>query len=102
MTGDEIIDKFELQVDDASELSSDESLDLANDVYTEVQDDRDWEWLKRTATDTTSTSVPYINLPGDFKKIAPNKDNRSVVFVGTDFQEYEVVSFSDRRDYRDM
>jgi len=102
MTGTQIIEKFELQVDDASELSSDESLELANDIYQEIQDDRPWEWLKTPFTGTTSTTVPYIALPADFKKIAPNKDNESVIFVGSDFQEYIVVSFADRRDYRDQ
>lgn len=97
-----IIEKFRLQVDDATELSSEEELDLANDVYTDVQNDREWEWLKAVASDTTSTSVPYIALPTNFKKIAPNKDNKSVIFVGTDYQEYIVVPFSERRDYRDM
>ncbi len=102
MTGDEIIEKYNLQVDDASELSSDEELALANDVYDDVCDDRDWEWLKESFTGTTSISVPYIALPDDFKYIAPNKDNRSVVFVGDEFSEYEVVSYSDRRNYRNM
>jgi hypothetical protein len=102
MTGEDIILRFELQVDDASELSSDESLALLNQVYSEVQDDRPWEWLKTVASGTTSTSVPYIALPADFKLISPNKDNESVIFVGTDFQEYKVVSFSNRRDYRNQ
>lgn len=102
MTLSEIVEKFELQVDDSSELSDAEAYDLANDVYTEIQNDRDWEWLKATATGTTSVSVPYIALPADFRNIAPNKDNKSVVFVGTDYQEYVVVPFSSRRDYRDQ
>lgn len=102
MVTSDIIEKFNLQVDDASELSTSEALDLANDVYGDVQDDRDWEWLKATATGSTSTTVPYIALPVDFKYVAPNKYNKSVVFVGTDFQEYMVVSFADRRDYRDQ
>ena len=102
MTTQDIIDKFNLIVDDASELSSDEELALLNDVYGDVCDDREWEWLKSTATGTTSTSVPYVALPSDFKKIAPNEYNKSVVFVGTDYQPYRVVSFSDRRNYRDQ
>lgn len=102
MIGSEIIEKFKLQVDDASELSTDESLDLANRVYQDVQNDRPWEWCKASFAGTSSTSVPYIALPADFKYIAPNKDGRSVVFVGSDFQEYEVVSFQDRRNYRDQ
>lgn len=102
MTGTEIIEKFNLQVDDSSELSDSEALDLANDVYGDIQDDRDWEWLKATYSGTTSVSVPYIALPVDFKYVAPNKDNVSVVFVGDDYSEYKVISFADRRSYRDQ
>ncbi len=107
MTTEEIIAKFNLQVDDASELSSEEELDLANDVYTDVANDRDWEWLKKTFTGVTSASVPYIALPADFKKVMPNYavDNygdMSVVFVGAEFSTYKIIPFSSRRDYRNQ
>lgn len=96
-----IIARFNLQVDDSSELSSSEELDLANEVYSEVCNDRPWEWLKRTATGSTSISVPYIALPSDFKELSPNKEGVSVIFVGTTFEEYAVVPFSSRREHRD-
>lgn len=102
MIGSDIIARFQLQVDDASELSSDEELELLNEVYSDICDDRDWEWLKVSYSANTSTTVPYIALPSDFKKLSPNKYNKSVVFVGTDYNEYIVIPFSDRRDYRDM
>lgn len=102
MTTTDILLRYALQVDDASELSSTEQLALAQEVYDEVQDDRDWEWLKTTATGTTSTTVSYVALPSDFKKLMPNKDNKSVVFVGTDYKEYLVVPMSSRHDYRNM
>jgi len=98
----EILARFTLLVDDASELSSVEELDLAQKIYEDICNDRDWEWLKKTATGNTSTSLAYIALPSDFKKVLPNKDNRSVVFVGTDYQEYEIIPFSSRRDYRNQ
>lgn len=98
----DILLRYALQTDDASELSSTEQLALAQEVYDEIQDDRDWEWLKTTATDATSTTVSYVALPSDFKKLMPNKDNKSVVFVGTDYQEYVVVPMSSRHDYRNM
>lgn len=97
-----IIARFNLQVDDASELSSDEELALANEKYFRVCDDRPWEWLKKQATGTTSTSLPYIALASDFKQLSPNKEGKSVVFVGADFQEYVVVPFSSRREHRDQ
>jgi hypothetical protein len=101
MITQDILTKFELIVDESSELSDAEELDLANDVYGDICDDRDWEWLKATATGTTSTTVPYVALPADFKKVAPNEYNKSVVFVGSDYQPYEVISFADRRNHRD-
>lgn len=97
-----IIERFRLQVDDATELSSDEEVALANEVYNEICNDRPWEWLKGEASGTTSTSVPYIALPSDFKELAPNKYLKSVVFVGSDYQEYTVVPFSARREHRDQ
>lgn len=102
MTGTDIIAKFNLQVDDSSELSTSEALDLANDIYGDICDDRDWEWLKKTYTGSTSVSVPYIALPADFKYISQNKDNQSVVFVGTAYREYKVIDFASRRDHRDQ
>ena len=72
MLGSDILLKFNVQVDDASELSDTEALDLANDIYQEIQDDRPWEWLRATASLTQSTSVPYIALPSDFKMMMPN------------------------------
>ena len=102
MTTTEIISRFNLQVDDSSELSTQESLDLANEVYTDIQNDRPWEWLKTPATGTTSITVPYIALPADFKSVVPNSYGYSVVFVGTDYQEYRIVPYSSRRNYRDQ
>ena len=102
MLTSDILLRYALQTDDASELSSTEQLALAQEVYDEIQDDRDWEWLKVTATGTTSTTVSYVSLPSDFKKLMPNKYNKSVVFVGTDYQEYIVIPMSSRHDYRSM
>jgi hypothetical protein len=96
-----IIARFNLQIDDASELSSDEELALANEVYSEVCNDRPWEWLKSTFSGSTSVSVPYVALSSDFVMFSPNKENRSVVFIGTDYQEYSVVPFSSRREHLD-
>ena len=102
MVTSDIIARYNLQVDDASELSSDEELALAQEIYDEVCNDRPWEWLKTPAAGNTSTSVPYIALPADFQELSPNRDNKSVIFVGADYQEYLVVPFSSRRDFRSM
>lgn len=98
----DILAKFRLQVDDASELSSQEELDLANDVYGTICDDRDWEWLKSTATGTLSTSVDYVALPANFKKLIPNEYSKSYVLVGDSYEPYLVIPFSSRREYRNI
>lgn len=102
MTGTEIITRFNLQIDDSSELSDGEALDLANEVYEDICNDRPWEWLRATATGTMSLSVPYIALPSDFKKVMPNDMNEAVVFVGTLRTPYRVVSYANRHEYRDQ
>lgn len=94
------IERFRLQVDDMSELSSDEELILANEVYQEIQSDRDWEWLKKTYTGILSTSVNYIDLPDDFKYVAPDNEGYSYVYIGDNYTKYIVVSFSDKFKYR--
>lgn len=102
MTTQEIITRFELQVDDSSELSSAEELALAIEVYNDISNDRPWEWLKTTATGTTSILVNYIALPVDFREMSQNLENQSVVFVGTDYEIYKVIPFSSRRNYREQ
>lgn len=113
MTAQEIIEMFELYLDDTSELSSAEELALLNRVYKEICRDRPWEFLRTEKTGTLSISVPYIALPDDFLFMADNHgsenesdnaandDKQKVVFVGTARVPYEVVSFANRRNYKD-
>lgn len=110
----EIITNFETYVDDSTELSSAEELTLANKIYRMVLNDRPWSFLKKEFSGTTSTTVPYISLPSDFKYIISNynyTDNTIetvqraspvVVFVGTAYTPYRVVNWSDRRQYRNQ
>jgi hypothetical protein len=111
MTASDIITKFETQVDDTSELSSTQELDLLNKVYQQVCNDRPWEFLKTSATGTLSTSVPYVSLPADFGYITENNQSTfnnddvrnnaapKVVWVGSNYRPYQVVNWSDRRQY---
>lgn len=108
MIASEIITKFELQNDDMTDLSSDEELYLLNKIYLKVCTERPWEFLKKEFAGTT-TSDAFISLPSDFAYLTQNYNytdssyeaSRPVVFVGSAFSPYQVVSWSDRRQYRD-
>lgn len=107
MTAAQIITDFEMQVGDSTELSSTEELRLLNRVYQRVCSDRPWEFLKKTASLTQSTSVPYVALPSDFGYLSPNYNysgndwyaEGSVALVGSSLSPYTIIPFSDRRRY---
>lgn len=110
MTKGDIITKFELYMDDTTELSSQEESDLFDKIYSKVCDERPWQFARSAGTGTTSISVPYIALPSDFSYIA-NDGNRTdiasyaegpIVFVGPNLSPYRVINFSDRRQYTDQ
>lgn len=110
MNGAAIITAFELQVSDLTELSSTEELALLNKVYKKLCRMKPWEWLKTAASGTLSTTVPYVSLPADFLFMCMNNNytesseyaGRPVVFVGSNYTPYKVVSWSDRRQYRNQ
>lgn len=96
MNAEEIIEKFELQVDDSSELSSVEELDLLNKCYQKVCDDRPWEFLKKEFSSITNGAS--LILPSDFSYfIEKNDDGEKIVWVGG--SEYKLINYSDRRKY---
>lgn len=106
MTGEEIIEKFHVQTDDSTELSSDEELDLLNDVYLEICAERAWEILKTSATGTIVNNE--ITLPSDFAFLYPNRDfagntteaHLPVIFIGSNYTPVQIVNFDARRQYR--
>lgn len=100
MNGAAIIAKFRTRIDSQDELTDDEAIDLVNTIYKNILNDRDWEFLKKTYSGTTSTSVDYVALPSDFKYMSPNQENKMVVFIGTGNREYQVIPYQRRRDYR--
>jgi hypothetical protein len=102
-TSQDILTKFELYLDDTSELSSSEELDLLNKVYLDVCSDRPWEFLKKTASGTvlTDTVGSYITIPADFSMFT-TKDDHPIIYIGTNYEEYKVIPFSERRQYRDQ
>ncbi len=107
MTKTEIITKAQLYLDDSSELSTQEFSDLFDKMYYKINTMRPWEGTKRVATGTTSTSLPYITLATDFLSFSENNNytdssylaGRPVVFRGSSYTPYEIVSWSDRRRY---
>lgn len=106
-----ILTSFETYVDDATELSSAEELALCQKIYNKIWMAKPWEFAKKAATGTLSTTVPYVSLPADFAYMAENNqttdnsvgiDNNAVakvVYVGSSYTPYQVVNWSDRRKY---
>jgi hypothetical protein len=109
MTTSEIIAKFELFVDDSTELSASEELDLLNQVYRKIFINRPWEFSKKSVSG--SISGLEVTLPTDFAYLYPNyqhTDNTvssqqnsspTVIFTGSAHNPIKVVNYSDRRQY---
>jgi len=110
MTKQETINTFHLYMDDTSDLSTQEESDLYDRVLQKIYMDRPWEFLKKEKSDTTSTTLPYISLPTDFVYLTQNHNysqineeaSGPVIFVGAGYSPYKVVSWSDRRQYRNQ
>ena len=108
MTAAQLITKFELYLDDTTELSTQEELDLLNKVYRFWNSSHTWEGTKAEFTGTTLTSTPSVSLPSDFLYLTANNNStdssyeagRTVIFRGANYSTYPVVSWSDRRQYR--
>jgi hypothetical protein len=97
MTAEKIIEKFELQVDDSTELSSEEELDLLNKVYLKVCGDRPWEFLK-TEFSSVTNGTDNVDLPTNFSYfVEMDEDMRKLVWVGG--SKYYLIKYSDRRFY---
>lgn len=100
MTKEAIITKFELYMDDMSELSSTESEELFDKVYNRVNAERPWEGTK-----TEYSGTAPVTLPSDFLFLVQNYNytdeseyaGAPVVFVDND--PVKVVSWSDRNRY---
>lgn len=101
MTVEQIIKKFELFVDDGTELSAAEELDLLNDKYLEICSERPWEFLKKSFSG--SINGTSITLPSDFQYILETEVNGVIgkfVFVGEKY--YQLVCFQDRKNYENV
>ncbi len=71
LTGQQIIDRFELYTDDTTDLSSDEELILANDKLRLVYMEQPWEFLRRKKTGNVEGDGK-ITLPTDFDEFLEN------------------------------
>lgn len=114
MTISSVIILFESLVNDVTELSDSEELALANRVYQRIANDRNWEFLKTSVagTATSDTIGTYITAPTDFSQFSENNsytDNSienqnnaapKVIFIGTNYEPYQLINYSDRRQYR--
>lgn len=71
MQPDDIIKQFEVYVDDLTELSTDEEYALLTKVLNSIYNDRSWEFLRKTASVTTTTART-APLPADFVSVMNN------------------------------
>ena len=107
LTKAQIITKAQLYLDDMSELSTAEFGDLFNKMYNKINVSRPWEGTKREHS-TTTDSNDYITLPSGFLHLTENHNHTDssyaaefpVVFLDTTYTPIKVVSWSDRRQYR--
>jgi hypothetical protein len=110
----EIISKFHLYVGDQSELSSTDELDLLNNVYQGVMQDRPWEFLKKSISGSilNDGTVSYIPIPADFRQFTEdnsktdntyevnNNASPKVIYTGSTYTPVQIVNWSDRRQVR--
>ena len=108
MTKAQIITKAQLYLDDTSELSTQEFSDLFDKMYNVVNSAHTWESTKAEGTGTTSASVASVALATGFLYFtannnytdASNEAGRPVIYRGANYTPYKIVSWSDRRQYR--
>lgn len=103
LTGQQIIDRFELYTDDTTDLSSDEELILANDKLRLVYMEQPWEFLRRKKAGVIE-SDGKITLSSDFDEFLENFSDDAaygepvmkVVYVGSQKAPYLVVPMGQR------
>lgn len=107
-TVSDIIKDFELFLDDTTELSTAEEIRLAEKHSQRIANLLPWEILKKSYASGSAVSSTTDSLPTRFAYVVAN-DNYSengeygtgpVIYVGTNYSPWKVVSWSDRRNYR--
>jgi len=101
LTGQQIIERFELYTDDTTDLSSDEELILANDKLRLIYMEQPWEFLRRKKTGVVE-SDGKITVPADFDELMENysEDQNEpilkVIFIGSQRSSYYFVPMGQR------
>lgn len=107
LTKQEIITKAQLYLDDMSDLSKGEMGQLFDKMYNKINTSRPWEGTKKEFSGVTDGNN-YVSLPTDFLNLTENSNQtdssyeagRPVVFFDVTYTPLKVVSWSDRRQYR--
>lgn len=89
LTGQEIIQRFEIYTDDTTELSSDEEIMLANDKLRVIYMEQPWEFLRRSKTGAIE-SDGKITVLSDFDELMENYSDdpsineplQKVIYIG--------------------
>jgi hypothetical protein len=112
MTPEEVIALFQVYVDDATELSTTEEFLVLRKVFNKIWLAKPWEFAKSTASGTFALTRPHIPKPEDFSNFLENNtytdntvsvDNNAspkVIFVSSAYTPYQIINWSDRRQYR--
>ena len=103
LTGQQIIERFELYTDDTTDLSSDEEITLANDKLRLVYMEQPWEFLRRKKTGVVE-SDGKITVPTDFDELMENYSEDptisepllKVIFIGGQKSPYFFVPMGQR------
>lgn len=103
LTGQQIIERFELYTDDTTDLSSDEELILANDKLRLIYMEQPWEFLRRKKAGVIE-SDGKITLSSDFDEFLENFSDDAaygepvmkVVYIGSQKAPYLVVPMGQR------
>ena len=103
LTGQQIIERFELYTDDTTDLSSDEELILANDKLRLVYMEQPWEFLRRKKAGSVE-SDGKITLSIDFDEFLENYSDdptmgepiMRVLYIGSQKSPYLIVPMGQR------
>lgn len=103
LTGQQIIERFELYTDDTTDLSSDEEIILANDKLRLIYMEQPWEFLRRKKAGSIE-SDGKISLPADFDEFMENYNDDptvnepllKVVYIGSQKTPYFLIPMGQR------